>query len=43
MDKIAIVIPNYNGLRYLQICFDALEKQTYKNFHVYFVDNGCTR
>ena len=40
MDKIAIVIPNYNGLRYLQICFDALEKQTYKNFHVYFVDNG---
>ena len=40
MDKVAVVIPNYNGYRYLETCFAALAKQTFTEFTTYFVDNG---
>lgn len=38
--KVAIIIVNWNGKRLLKNCLDAVFKQTYKNFDVYFVDNG---
>ena len=38
MDKVAVVIPNYNGYRYLETCFAALAKQTVTEFTTYFVD-----
>lgn len=40
--KITVVIPNYNGIKYLQNCLDALQKQTSKEFVVLVVDNGSS-
>ena len=40
MYKIAVIIVNWNGKKYLKDCFDSLEAQTEKNFKVIFVDNG---
>lgn len=40
--KIAIVIANWNGLRFLEDCLRAVYSQTHANFDVYFVDNGST-
>lgn len=37
---IDIIIPNYNGVNDLEICFASLEKQTFKDFNVILVDNG---
>lgn len=38
----AIIIVNWNGQKLLYNCFESLQNQTYKNFIVYFVDNGST-
>ena len=38
--KVTIVIPNYNGLNYMEECFAALENQTCRDFQVLVVDNG---
>jgi len=38
--KVAIVIVNWNGLKFLNACFSALMKQTYTDFNIIFVDNG---
>lgn len=38
--KISIIIPNYNGLEYLEVCLESLSKQTFKDFEVIVVDNG---
>lgn len=41
-DKISIITVNYNGLNYLGPLFDSLEKQTYKNYEIVFVDNNSS-
>jgi len=38
--KVSIIILNYNGKKFLQKLFHTLEKQTYKDFEVIFVDNA---
>jgi GT2 family glycosyltransferase len=38
--KAAIVIVNWDGLKWLKDCLDAVYNQSYTNFDVYFVDNG---
>jgi len=38
--KAAVIIVNWNGLRFLKDCLTAVYNQTYKNFDVCFVDNG---
>ncbi|VVB75318.1 Glycosyltransferase AglE [uncultured archaeon] len=40
--KAAVIILSHNGLRFLPKCLFALRNQTYKNFELYFVDNGST-
>ena len=40
--KTTIIIPNYNGLSFMELCFEALEKQTTKDFKILVVDNGST-
>lgn len=40
MKKVAIIIVNWNGLNFLNECLNSVYDQTYKNFDVYFVDNG---
>lgn len=42
MKKVTIIIPNYNGLKFMEMCMSALEKQTYKDFEILVVDNGST-
>lgn len=40
--KITIIIPNYNGLRFMKPCLDALKRQTCRDFDILVVDNGST-
>ena len=38
----SIIIPNYNGERFLPACLDALRRQTYPHFEVIVVDNASS-
>ena len=38
--KITVVIPNFNGIQYVERCLDSLIRQTFSEFDVIFVDNG---
>lgn len=40
--KVTVIIPNYNGLKFMEPCFTALEAQSEKDFDVLVVDNGST-
>lgn len=40
--KTTIIIPNYNGLSFMEPCFESLKEQTVKDFKVLVVDNGST-
>ncbi|WP_394923868.1 glycosyltransferase family 2 protein [uncultured Robinsoniella sp.] len=40
MCKVSIVIPNFNGMAYLDNCLDSLRRQTEKDFEILLVDNG---
>ena len=39
---VTIVIPNYNGMAFLDTCLTSLEGQTYQQFRILVVDNGST-
>lgn len=39
-NKVAIIIVNWNGLKFLKDCLESVYRQTYTNFDVYFIDNG---
>ena len=38
--KVTVIIPNYNGLKFMEPCFAALERQTCDEFRILVVDNG---
>lgn len=38
--RVAVVVPVYNGEKYLRECLFSLEKQLYKNFNVFLVNDG---
>lgn len=40
--QVTIIIPNYNGLSFMELCFDSLKRQTCKEFDILVVDNGST-
>jgi len=40
--EVAVLVINYNGKHFLKTCLKSLEKQTYKNYQVYIVDNAST-
>ena len=40
MAETAVIIPNYNGLKFMDKCIRALMRQTYRDFRVIIVDNG---
>ena len=40
MSKVTIIIPNYNGIKFMKDCIESLRIQTYKNFEILVVDNG---
>ncbi len=37
---VSVIIPNWNGKRFLAGCLDSLQQQTYTNLEVIIVDNG---
>lgn len=39
---VGVLVLNYNGRRFLQPCFDSLNKTDYPNFGIYLVDNHST-
>lgn len=39
-EKVTVVIPNYNGIKYVGKCLDSLRKQTYEEYKVIIVDNA---
>ncbi|MDO4267734.1 MAG: glycosyltransferase family 2 protein [Eubacteriales bacterium] len=40
MNRTTIIIPNYNGLRFMEPCLTALKKQICSDFDLLVVDNG---
>lgn len=42
MYQVTVVIPNYNGKKFLKDCMDSLREQTYKDFHTLVIDNAST-
>lgn len=42
MSKVTVVIPNFNGKKYLIPCLESLIKQSFRDFTVVIVDNGST-
>ncbi|MBR3642812.1 MAG: glycosyltransferase family 2 protein, partial [Parasporobacterium sp.] len=41
-NKVTVVIPNYNGKRFLKKCLESLEKQTYTHFETLIIDNASS-
>jgi len=39
---VTIVILNFNGRRYLEVCLSSLQKLTYQNFEIIVIDNAST-
>lgn len=42
MKKVTIIIPNYNGMQFMEPCMEALRQQTCQDFDILVVDNGST-
>jgi len=40
MAEVTVIIPNYNGIKYINGCLDSLREQTFKDFHIIVVDNA---
>ena len=40
MTKVSVVIPNYNGEKFLRDCLNSLNDQSMKDFEIIIVDNG---
>ena len=40
--KASVIVPNWNGLRFIGMCLDSLKRSTFEDFEVIVVDNGST-
>ena len=40
--KATVVIPNYNGLKFLKPCLESLKRQTEQDFALIIIDNAST-
>jgi GT2 family glycosyltransferase len=40
--RVTVLIPNWNGHRFLEECLEALSEQDYRDFETLLVDNGST-
>ncbi len=40
--KLSIIIPNWNGKKFLKSCLDSLKAQTLQDFDIWLIDNGST-
>lgn len=39
---VSIIIPNYNGEKYLKACIEAVREQDYKDYEIILIDNNST-
>jgi len=42
MPRVSVIIPNWNGARFLPTCLSSLARQTYHDFEIIVVDNAST-
>ena len=42
MNKVSVIIPNYNGMKFVNDCMVSLQKQNYKAFDILIIDNYST-
>ncbi len=42
LPRVTVVIPNWNGERFLDICLTSLRRQSFEDFETVLVDNGST-
>lgn len=42
VDKVTVIIPNYNGKKFLKPCLDSLSNQTFDEFKTVVIDNAST-
>jgi GT2 family glycosyltransferase len=40
--RVTVVVPNWNGERFLQLCLSSLRNQSFEDFETVLVDNGST-
>jgi GT2 family glycosyltransferase len=40
--RVTVIIPTYNGVKYLIPCLESLRRQTFTAFHIVVVDDGST-
>ena len=40
MIKISVIIPIYNGVKYIKSCLESLQKQTLSEFEVILINDG---
>jgi hypothetical protein len=40
--RVTVVVPNWNGERFLETCLSSLRRQSFKDFEVVLADNGST-
>ena len=40
--RVTVVIPNWNGRKFLDLCLTSLRRQSFQNFETILVDNGST-
>ena len=40
--RVSVIIPNWNGAKFLVTCLDSLRRQTYRDFETIVVDNAST-
>lgn len=40
--EISVIIPNYNGIEYIEECLLSLKEQTFKDFDIWVIDNCST-
>lgn len=42
MTEVSVIIPNYNGIKFIDGCLNSLKNQTLKDFSIIVVDNAST-
>jgi GT2 family glycosyltransferase len=42
MPRVSVIIPNFNGMKYIDDCLRSLKKQSFTDFEVIVVDDGST-